>query len=229
MKERVQKNTSPEQIDKSANQHAFKDVLQKYRNKTAQLASQEENPISSGEKVAQLAAYSKKIKANTDIMAADMANWNTVRTKLGVDDGGAPRDIGKKVNKSLSELKINTTKSAMSAHMIPDRIGGAGDSTNVMPWDSAFENGKWKKDVEDKFDSQVANMKKDDEISYTVNTMEMTESEADTIIGKSPVAAEKTKAHHKERILQIPVKVNATVGASTLSDTNETIVNLIKS
>lgn len=178
--------------------------------------------------VSQLKSYTKSVTLSDDIAKSDLGDWNKVRSKLGgiAKGGDADSKIASSVNDSLKALGIQTANLAMSAHMIPNRLGGAGDTSNVRPWDRAFETGTWETDVEQKFNAALVG-KKNKVVDYNVKTTEMTDVEADAFIAKSTVDTEKAKPEHKTNILQIPMKVSASVGGSTLAETTAPIENLI--
>lgn len=182
-----------------------------------------------GKPTIQMQVYDGSVKIKTKVDPADMSDWGVVRSKLdGVVKGGDAYDIGSKVNDSLGALGLTTGEAAMSAHMIPNRIGGAGNATNVRPWKSSFEGGTWESNVEQAFDQEIPAANVGDTISYKVTTKDMDGSKAQEIVDTSTVLAEKTQAHHKERIQKIPLAVSATVGSKNLAETAEPFDSLIK-
>ncbi len=176
----------------------------------------------------QLKAYKKEVTVGEVITSADLNDWGVVRRKLGAVKGGdADSSIARGVNDSLTALGL-AKGSAMSAHMIPNRLGGQGDSSNVRPWDKTFEAGKWETDVEQKFNSALVGKAVGTKLSYDVNTTEMTDEDAQKIIDKSTVdAAIKGNAEHKKNIKEIPVKVSANAGGSALAETDECFKGLV--
>lgn len=218
MKESSIKNTSSNTEKSAGNKQASTEtILQVYKK------GEQSQPVS------QLKSYTKSVTLSDDIAKSDLGDWNKVRSKLGgiAKGGDANSKIASSVNDSLNALGIQTANSAMSAHMIPNRLGGAGDASNVSPWDRAFETGTWETDVEQKFNAALVG-KNGNVVNYNVNTTEMTEAEADAFIAKSSVNAEKVKPQHKTNILQIPMKVSANAGGSALAETTAPIDKLIK-
>lgn len=209
-----QQNSSSAGKSSSRNQASTESILQAYKNTT--------NPV------AQLESYSETVTRSEDISAKDMNDWGTVRTKLGGIAKGkdANSKIAERANSSLEALDLNKG-TAMSAHMIPNRIGGAGGAVNVRPWDVGFETGTWETDVEQEFNKAVPG-EAGGSISYEVETTDMDDSDVDEIIEKSDNEDEKAVAKHKDNIKPIPLSVSATVGGVELSDTNEPIADLIK-
>ncbi|MFC3176871.1 DUF4157 domain-containing protein [Undibacterium amnicola] len=182
-----------------------------------------------GDKAMQLKSYDGSVKIKTVITAPDLNDWNLVRSKLdGVAKGGEAYEIGSRVDASLGKLGLNTGESAMSAHMIPNRIGGSGKAINVRPWKQSFESGTWEKSVEEKFNQELLSAKVGDVVPYTVNTTEISNDKVNEIIATSAVDTEKNKPEHKTRLLEIPVDVSATVGSKSLGTTDEPFKGLIK-
>jgi hypothetical protein len=109
-KQQVNSNTEQSSRSKQASTGA---ILQAYKN--------------TAHSVAQLESYSETVTRSEDITAKDMNDWGTVRTKLGGIAKGkdANSKIAERANSSLEALGLNSG-TAMSAHMIPNRIGGAG-------------------------------------------------------------------------------------------------------
>ncbi len=178
--------------------------------------------------VAQLESYSETVTRSEDITAQDMNDWGTVRTKLGGIGKGkdANSKIAERANSSLEALGLDSG-TAMSAHMIPNRIGGAGGAINVRPWDADFESGTWEDSVEKVFNNAIPG-DAGESISYEVETTDMDDSDADGIIEKSDNEDEKAVEKHKENIKPIPLSVSAKVGGVDLADTTGPIANLIK-
>ena len=117
----------------------------------------------------------------------------------------------------------------MSAHQIPNRIGGdGGNSENVRPWNKSFKDGKWQTSVEDKFDDALVAAEEGDKVSYEVTTTDMDDDKAQEIIDKSTITTEKSKTHHKTKIKKIPLEVTAPVGGITLSKTDDCYKGLIQ-
>lgn len=177
--------------------------------------------------VTQLESYSETVTRSEDITATDLNDWGIVRTKLGGIAKGkdANSKIAERANKSLAALGLNKG-TAMSAHMIPNRIGGAGGAVNVRPWDVNFETGTWETDVEQEFNNAVVG-KAGEDISYKVETTEMDDAYYDVLKSKSTVAdGVKNSDVHKTNIQQIPVEVSATVGGKSLTKTSEPIDGL---
>lgn len=182
-----------------------------------------------GDKAMQLKSYDGSVKIKTVITAPDLNDWNLVRSKLdGVAKGGEAYEIGSRVDASLGKLGLNTGESAMSAHMIPNRIGGSGKAINVRPWKQSFESGTWEKSVEEKFNQELLSAKVGDVVPYTVNTTEISNDKVNEIIATSAVDTERNKPEHKTRLLEIPVDVSATVGTKSLGTTDEPFKGLIK-
>ncbi len=182
-----------------------------------------------GAKAMQLKSYDGSVKVKTAITAPDLNDWSVVRSKLdGVAKGGDAYEIGPRVDASLAKLGLATGESAMSAHMIPNRIGGSGKAANVRPWKDSFERGTWETSVESVFNQELLSAKVDDVVDYKVNTTELSDGKVDEIIGTSTVATEKTKPEHKARLLEIPADVSATVGSKSLGTTDEPFKGLIK-
>lgn len=182
-----------------------------------------------GAKAIQLKTFNGSVTLSEKILPSDLADWNKVRVKLGgISDGGDAYEIGKRVNKTLKELGLDNGLETMSAHMVPNRIGGLGTQSNVRAWKKSFENGTWKTSVEDKFDAELLKAEKNDTVKYVVNTTDMDDTKAQKIVDSSTNDAEKAKSHHKDRIKEIPLSVNATVGAESLADTDECFSGLIK-
>ncbi len=176
----------------------------------------------------QLKAYKKEVTVGEVITSADLNDWGVVRRKLGAVKGGdADSSIARSVNDSLTALGL-AKGSAMSAHMVPNRLGGQGDSSNVRPWDKTFEAGKWETDVEQKFNAALVGKAVGTKLSYAVNTTEMTDEEAQKIIDKSTADdVIKGDAEHKKNIKEIPVKVSANAGGSALAETDECFKGLV--
>jgi hypothetical protein len=182
-----------------------------------------------GAKAMQLKSYDGSVKVKSVITAPDLNDWSVVRSKLdGVAKGGDAYEIGPRVDASLAKLGLATGESAMSAHMIPNRIGGSGKAANVRPWKDSFERGTWETSVESVFNQELLSAKVDDVVDYKVNTTELSDGKVDEIIGTSTVATEKTKPEHKARLLEIPADVSATVGSKSLGTTDEPFKGLIK-
>ena len=176
----------------------------------------------------QLKKYNGSVKVKTKIDAKDLSDWGVVRSKLeGVSKGGDAYGISGKVNDTLKKLDLATGETAMSAHMIPNRIGGAGDSSNVRPWKRSFETGTWETSVEQAFNAALPSANVGDIVSYAVETTDMPDQKADDIMASSTVDTEKTKPEHKANLLEIPLKVTATVGASSLAETDAPFAGLI--
>ncbi len=183
-----------------------------------------------GAKALQMKTYNGSVSISSGIKSSDLNDWGTVRGKLGGIAKGKAADssIASEVNESLSALGL-ATGSSMSAHMIPNRIGGLGDDTNVRPWDRAFETGTWETDVEKKFNQKLVDANKGDSVDYKVTTTDMTDKGVQEIIDKSTVTSvEKEKPEHKTRIKKIPLAVSANVGGDTLGQTDECYKNLVK-
>lgn len=182
-----------------------------------------------GAKAMQLKSYDGSVKVKTAITAPDLNDWGVVRSKLdGVAKGGDAYEIGPRVDASLAKLGLATGESAMSAHMIPNRIGGSGKKDNVRPWKDSFERGTWETSVENVFNQELLNAKVNDVVDYKVNTTELGSDKADEIIATSAVDTEKTKPEHKTRLMEIPTDVSATVGSKSLGTTDEPFKGLIK-
>ncbi len=182
-----------------------------------------------GAKAMQLKAYDGSVKVKSVITAPDLNDWGVVRSKLdGVAKGGDAYEIGPRVNASLGKLGLCTGETAMSGHMIPNRIGGSGKADNVRPWKDSFERGTWETSVESVFNQELLNAKVNDVVDYKVNTTELGSDKADEIIATSAVDAEKTKPEHKTRLMEIPTDVSATVGSKSLGTTDEPFKGLIK-
>ncbi|MBI3712168.1 MAG: DUF4157 domain-containing protein [Burkholderiales bacterium] len=182
-----------------------------------------------GAKAMQLKSYDGSVKVKTAITAPDLNDWGVVRSKLdGVAKGGDAYEIGPRVDASLAKLGLATGESAMSAHMIPNRIGGSGKKDNVRPWKDSFERGTWETSVENVFNQELLSAKVNDVVDYKVNTTELGSDKADEIIATSAVDTEKTKPEHKTRLMEIPTDVSATVGSKSLGTTDEPFKGLIK-
>lgn len=182
-----------------------------------------------GAKAMQLKSYDGSVKVKTAITAPDLNDWSVVRSKLdGVAKGGDAYEIGPRVDASLAKLGLATGESAMSAHMIPNRIGGSGKAANVRPWKDSFERGTWETSVESVFNQELLSAKVNDVVDYKVNTTELGSDKADEIIATSAVDTEKTKPEHKTRLMEIPTDVSATVGSKSLGTTDEPFKGLIK-
>ncbi|WP_230404662.1 MULTISPECIES: DUF4157 domain-containing protein [Undibacterium] len=176
----------------------------------------------------QLKKYNGSVKVKTKIETKDLSDWGVVRSKLeGVSKGGDAYGISGKVNDTLKKLDLATGETAMSAHMIPNRIGGLGDSSNVRPWKRSFETGTWETSVEQAFNTALPSANVGDIVSYAVETTDMSDQKADDIMALSTVNTEKTKPEHKANLLEIPLKVTATVGASSLAETDAPFAGLI--
>jgi hypothetical protein len=185
-----------------------------------------------GAKAVQMKNYNLSVRKTGVIN--DMNNWNTVRANLvnnatgaAIAKGGnADPTIAGNTNNSLAALHLQTGNRCMSAHMIPNRIGGLGDNTNVRPWDQAFERGTWETHVEKVFGNEVLNAAINGVIPYNVTTTDMTDEQAQQIVDRSPIVAARTNAN-KDNIKKIPLLVTAQVGNHTLNATNECSRNLI--
>ena len=119
-------------------------------------------------------------------------------------------DISKRSTNALRSLSAPPPKVCAGAHMIPRRIGGKGDSTNVRPWLAIFETKIWS-EFEKTFDNKVKDQSKPDErITYTVDTDDMSEEEADNVIIKCVVdkGVKLYKSHSKDVTSDIPIKGN---------------------
>nr|WP_294860583.1 hypothetical protein [uncultured Fluviicola sp.] len=215
MKTLTSKDSSKPEKTGSKNQASAEVIIQAYKNSNA------------ANSVAQLESYSETVTRSEDITAQDMNDWGTVRTKLGGIAKGkdANSKIAERANSSLEALGLNSG-TAMSAHMIPNRIGGAGGAINVRPWDAAFESGTWENSVEKVFNNAVPG-DAGGSISYEVETTDMDDEKADEIIEQSSNEDEKAVAKHKDNIKPIPLSVSATVGGVDLPDTDGPIANLI--
>lgn len=184
-----------------------------------------------GGKALQMKSYNTPVTVSEVITSSDLNDWGVVRRKLsGIAKGGsADSTIAGNVNSSLTALGLATGNSSMSAHMIPNRAGGAGDDSNVRPWDRAFETGTWETDVEKKFNQNLVGVKVGGKVDYSVTTSDMSDDQAQAIIDKSTVdSVEKAKPEHKTSIKKIPLDVSANVGGDALGKTDECYKNLIK-
>lgn len=180
--------------------------------------------------VAQLRAYSQTFTVQQDIDNNDLHDWNKMRQKLGIaKKGSAAGAAGSNAKASLTALGIAGTDTPMTAHMIPRRAGGMGNSTNTRPWADKFENTTWKNSIDDVFDGEFKNKKKNDTVTYAINTTDMDDTYYNSLLAKSTAAtAVKNDAAHKANIKEIPVDVSATVGSKSLATTTDCIKDLIK-
>jgi hypothetical protein len=210
-KQQVNSNTEQSSRSKQASTGA---ILQAYKN--------------TAHSVAQLESYSETVTRSEDITAKDMNDWGTVRTKLGGIAKGkdANSKIAERANSSLEALGLNSG-TAMSAHMIPNRIGGAGGAINVRPWDATFEAGDWETDVEQKFNSAVVG-KAGESISYEVETTDMNDKMAQDLVDTSSEEDEKLNGKHKDNIKPIPLDVTATIDGKEVLNTDLPYTNLVK-
>lgn len=150
----------------------------------------------------QLQNYSKTVTRPTGF---DRHNW-----PASLSSGGSKADssIASDVNETL--VALGWTGNLMSAHMIPNRIGGKGNNSNVRPWQRSFEEGTWETEVEKKFDQDLENAKAGDALTYNVDTTDMTDSEADNILAGGGIKTSDSKySSHKNRLKKIPTSVSA--------------------
>ncbi|WP_343606141.1 hypothetical protein [Fluviicola sp.] len=209
-------NSTPEKAPGS-NQAPTGSILQAYK-------------TSGNQPIAQLRAYSQTFTVQQDINDNDLHDWGTMRQKLGIPKkGSAAGAAGSNAKTSLTALGIAGTDSPMTAHMIPRRAGGMGNSTNARPWADKFETTTWKNSIDDVFDGEFKNKKKNDTVTYAINTTDMDDTYYNSLLAKSTAAtAVKNDAAHKSNIKEIPVDVSATVGSKSLATTTDCIKDLIK-
>ncbi len=208
------------------------------RNINRAAANSEAQGKGKAQSAAQLASYKWTGKLNADFDdTKDKSQWGNIRTKLGVAKGGdADSSIASSVNTSLTTLKINGD-SLMSAHQIPNRIGGQGTAANVRPWRRTFEDGGWKSKIEDPFDASFVGAKKNQEFTYSVDTTDMSDEAAkkivdDAVSTNSLTMEDSEKTDHKNKIKTIPLDVTASAGKkgseSSLGKTDEPIKGALK-
>ena len=157
---------------------------------------------------AQLQSYSKTVIRPT---VFDENNWPGTLSAGGSAADGA---IASKVNETLTEMGWGNF--CMSAHMIPNRLGGKGNNSNVRPWWTGFEGGKWETDVEQVFNTKLKNASPGASLEYKVDTTDLGDSGAKTLLTSNGIAeTESDYGMHKDRLKKIPVDVTATVGGDS--------------
>lgn len=210
-------NSSTKEKTPGGNQASARTIIQAYK-------------ASGIQPIAQLRAYSQTFTVQQDINDSDLHDWGVMRQKLGIaKKGSAAGAAGSNAKTSLTALGIAGTDVPMTAHMIPRRAGGMGNSTNARPWADKFETTTWKTKIDDVFDSEFKNKKKNDTVTYAINTTDMDDTYYNTLLAKSTAAdAVKNDATHKANIKEIPLDVSATVGTKSLATTTDCIKDLIK-
>ncbi|MGV3609586.1 MAG: hypothetical protein ACO1N0_01465 [Fluviicola sp.] len=218
MKTQTNKPTSSD-TEKSAgtNQASTGTILQAYKN------------TSMNQPVAQLESYSETFTLKEDIVAGDVYDWGIMRRKLGVAQGSKANSAGANATASLNALGIKGSDYAITAHMIPRRAGGMGNDDNARPWAYGFENGTWKSNIDGVFDGEFVGKKKDETVTYAVETTDMDDAAYDALKAKSTADDDvKDDDDHKTNIQKIPTAVSASVGSKSLAKTAGPITNLIK-
>ena len=124
--------------------------------------------------VLQPQSYSKTV---TKPAGFSIANWPATLSAAG---GDADNEIASKVNKTLVDM--GWPKLLMSAHMIPKRLGGAGNNSNVRPWPKSFENNDWELQMEQAFNTALNAKNVGDTITYEVETTDMSAGEAEQVL-----------------------------------------------
>lgn len=138
------------------------------------------------------------------------AGFNRHNWPASLSSGGSKADssIASDVNETL--VALGWTGNLMSAHMIPNRIGGKGNNSNVRPWQRSFEENTWENEVEKKFDQDLENANVGDALTYNVDTTDMTDIEADSILAGGGIKTSDSKySSHKNRLKKIPTSVSA--------------------
>lgn len=138
------------------------------------------------------------------------AGFNQHQWPTSLSTGGSKADssIASDVNETL--VSLGWSGNLMSAHMIPNRIGGKGNNSNVRPWQRSFEEGTWEKEVEKNFDQNLARANPGDSLTYSVNTTDMTDTEADNILAGGGIKTTDPKYNsHRHRLKKIPTSVSA--------------------
>jgi hypothetical protein len=189
--------------------HSQKNGNQESRAAAHQTVQKNNSPVPAMMNVApaQLEAYSKTV---TRPAVFNKNNWPATLSAGGKDADGT---IGSKANDVITAL--GWTGRCMSAHMIPKRIGGLGNTSNVRPWSTVFEGGTWETDVEDAFNTALDEAEEDDEVTYEVETTEMTDGEAETKLEEAGVGEDNVNYNkYKERLKKIPTAVSATIGGA---------------
>lgn len=156
-------------------------------------------PAMDGDGTIQCKTYAKTVKKPVDF---DVNQWPASLSQGG---GEANSKIAANVNKTLAALGWSWR--CMSAHMIPKRLGGLGNESNVRPWSEGFERGDWEQQMEQGFNQEMEDSNVGDEVSYKVETQDMDDGAADKIV--KPLTGDKSV--HKERIKKIPLGVKGEV------------------
>ncbi|GLQ87801.1 hypothetical protein [Dyella flagellata] len=147
----------------------------------------------------QCLTYEKTVQKPADF---DVHAWPGSLSAGGKD---ANSEIASKVNETLEALGWRWR--CMSAHMIPKRLGGLGNNSNVRPWSQRFESGEWEEKMEQGFNQEMQDAEVGDEVTYKVQTQDMSDGTANKYVA----SLSGDKAAHKERIKKIPVSVKGEV------------------
>ncbi|RUL79014.1 hypothetical protein [Dyella choica] len=154
--------------------------------------------------------------ANADAPIQCLTYTKTVKRPAGFDAHSWPKSlsaggkdanskIASDVNETLDELGWSWR--CMSAHMIPKRIGGVGNNSNVRPWSVAFEQGEWEEKMEQGFNQEMEDANVGEDVTYKVETQDMGDDAAAEIV--KSLSGDKNV--HKERIKKIPLSVKGEV------------------
>lgn len=144
---------------------------------------------------------------------------------ISLSSGGKKADskIASKVNETLADMGWGTKVNLMSAHMIPKRLGGKGNNSNVRPWPDTFESGKWENQMENEFDDKLDQLSVGDELQYKVITNDLEEEEAKKVLKDAEYKETDLDFNmHKNRLKKIPKDVEGVIGVMSVGVFDDT-------
>ncbi|MDP4845134.1 MAG: hypothetical protein NWR83_11750 [Salibacteraceae bacterium] len=147
-------------------------------------------------------------------------NWPAALSNGG---GDADSSISQKVNETLKDMGWGGKVKLMSAHMIPNRLGGKGNNSNVRPWPDTFEKGIWETEMESKFNDELDKINDGEELQYKVITNDLEDAEATKVLTDADYkVGDPNFDTHKNRLKKIPKDVEGVIGGKSIGVYDQT-------
>ena len=169
---------------------------------------------------ATLLQLAKQQYAKTAVKPAvfSIADWPAT---LSAGGSKADSSIASKVNETLVDMGWPGT--LMSAHMIPKRLGGKGNNSNVRPWPASFESGKWEDKMEKGFNTEFDKLLIGDSLEYKVVTDNLEDAEAKKVLTDAEYKETSPDFDmHKNRLKKIPKDVEGYIGGTSVGKFDDT-------